>query len=123
MRLLKLVFAITALAIAFGAPLAKAQGTEAPKRQSAAEKAKADYNLTDEQFKKVDAIYKDIAKQKRAVSKEDPEKKAKDAAITKAGTAKIRAVLDDEQKAKFDAATKKGGSKKHKGDAQKKKVE
>lgn len=110
MKLLKLVFAVAALAIAFGAPIAKAQDANAKKpSQSQAEKDRAAYSLTDDQFKKVDAIYKDAAKQKKAIPNTDPDKKAKDSAITDASKAKVRAVLTAEQQAKFDEANKKGG--------------
>lgn len=111
MKFLKLVFAVTALAIGFGASIANAQDT---KRQSAAQKAKATYNLTDDQYQKVDAIYKDAAKQKRAVPTSDANKKAKDAEIDNATKAKVREVLTPGQQAKFDEANKKGGSSKGK---------
>lgn len=121
MKSLKFVFAIIALAIAFGGSVAKAQDA---KRQSPADKAKAAYDLTDEQYAQVKAIYADDAAQKKALPK-DETRRAKSAAITKETTAKVRAVLTPEQQAKFDDAAAKAKTKskaKAKGDAKKKKA-
>ncbi len=123
MKSLKFVFAIIALAIAFGGSIAKAQDA---KKQSPADRAKAAYNLTDEQYAQVKAIYADAAAQKKALPK-DETRKAKDAAINKETSEKIRAVLTAEQQAKFDDAQKKAkgkgkGDAKAKGDAKKKKA-
>ena len=129
MKLLKYVFALIALSIAFGTPIANAQ--QQAKRQSAAQKLQTSLNLTDDQYKQVDAILKDAAKQKRAVPKTDADKKKKDRDITAAAKAKVREVLTPEQRVKYDESGKgpagkdkpKGGKDKSKGDGKKKKSE
>lgn len=127
MKLLKYVFALIALSIALGAPIANAQ--QQAKRQSEAQKLQASLNLTDDQYKQVDAILKDATKQKRAVPKTDADKKKKDREITAAAKAKVREVLTPEQRAKYDEASKRPGNKgpagknKSKGDGKKKKSE
>jgi type II secretory pathway pseudopilin PulG len=107
MKSLKIVFSVLALAIAFGAPVAKAQDA---KKQSMAEKAKTAYNLTDDQYKQVSAIYKESAAQKKALPNDDTKKTRSDV-INDDTRAKVRAVLTPEQQVKFDEANKKPASK------------
>ena len=114
MKSLKIVLTLLALAIGLGAPVAKAAADAskppAPK-QSAAERLKATYSLTDEQFKQVQEIYKFAAAEKRKIPSTDENKQAKTAEIDKQTRAKVRALLNPEQQAKFDADKSKGGGK------------
>ena len=105
MKSLKLILVALALTIGFGASIANAQDA---KRQGKAEKAKASYNLTDEQYKQVKAIYKDVANQKR-----EEANKGKGPELDAAADAKVRELLTPEQQTKFDAdqSKKKSGGK------------
>ena len=95
MKSLKLILAVLALAIGFGTSIANAQDAKRPNK---ADRAKADYSLTDEQYKQVRTIYNDAARQKK-----DDANKDKGREIDKAADAKVRELLTPDQQAKFDA--------------------